>query len=67
MMAVAAAGSVGDTIAPSVKAIAQGRPIISCAIRATTAAVARTRPTADMEMTRASSRRARRSAKKAEE
>ena len=66
MIAVAAAGSVGDTIAPSAKDIAQGSPISSCPMTATAAAVARTSPIADSEMTLASARRARRSAKKAD-
>ena len=67
MIAVAAAGSVGATIAPRAKDIAHGSPISSCPMTATTAAVARTSPIADSEMTRASSRSARRSTKKAEE
>lgn len=67
MIAVAAAGSVGETIAPSAKAIAQGRPISSCPMRATTAAVANTSPMAVNEMTRASARSARGSPKTAEE
>ena len=66
MIAVAAAGSVGETIAPSAKAIAQGRSISSCAITPTTAAVARVIPIALRAITRASARRLRRSAKKAE-
>ena len=66
MIAVAAAGSVGDTIAPSAKDIAHGSPISSWPMTATTAVVARTRPMAESEMTRASVRRARRSAKKAD-
>ena len=67
MIAVAAAGSVGETIAPSAKAIAHGRPISSCPMTATAAAVASTSPTAVNEITRASVRSARRSAKKADE
>ena len=67
MIAVAAAGSVGETIAPSAKDIAQGRPITSCAITPTAAAVAMVRPIALSEITRASARRLRRSAKKADE
>ena len=66
MIAVAAAGSVGETIAPRTNDIAQGRPISSCAITATAPAVASTSPIAVSEITRASARRLRRSAKKAE-
>ena len=40
MIWVAARGSVGDTIAPSVNAAAQGRPASSCATTATATAVA---------------------------
>ena len=67
MTAVAAAGSVGETIAPRTKEIAQGRSITSWAITATAPAVAMTSPIADSEITRASVRRVRRSAKKAAE
>ena len=66
MIAVAAAGSVGETIAPSANDIAHGNPITSCPITATAPAVARTSPIADNEITRASERRDRRSAKNAE-
>ena len=66
MIAVAAAGSVGETIAPSANDIAHGRWITSCAITPTTAAVARVRPIALSTITRASFRRVRRSAKKAD-
>ena len=66
MIAVAAAGSVGETIAPSAKDIAHGRPITSCAITPTQAAVTVSGPTALSTITRASARRLRRSAKKAD-
>jgi hypothetical protein len=66
MTAVAAAGSVGETIAPSAKAIAQGRSSTSWPMTATTPVVAITRPIALKPMTRASWRSARRSAKKAD-
>ena len=68
MIAVAAAGSVGETIAPSAKDIAHGRPISSCAITATTAAVASTSPIADSEIDpRVRPAALRRSAKNADE
>jgi len=52
---VAAIASVGETIAPMVKATAQEIPsIASCAITATALAVASTRPTASREMARRS-------------
>src|SRR4051794_39044891 len=66
MTAVAAAGSVGETIAPRTNAIAHGRSSTSWAITATMPVVARTRPIALSAMTRASWRRVRRSAKTAE-
>lgn len=60
MMALAAKGSVGETIAPSAKAAAHGNPSTAvCAITATTAVVAATRPTAFSEMARTFSRRSR--------
>ena len=63
--AVAAAGSVGETIAPSTNDMAHGSPMSSWAITATTTAVAITRPMAVSEMTRASVRSVPRSAKNA--
>ena len=66
MIAVAAAGSVGDTMAPRANDIAQGSPISWWPMTATAAVVARTSPMACREMTRASARSARRSAKKAD-
>ena len=60
-IAVAAAGSVGETIAPRAKETAQGRPITWWATTPTTAAVANVRPIAFRVMTLASERRARRS------
>jgi hypothetical protein len=65
MIAVAAAGSVGDTIAPSAKLTAHGSPTTSWAMNPTAAVVASTSPIAFSEMTRASSRSARRSVKNA--
>ena len=67
MIAVAAAGSVGETIAPSAKAIAHGRSISSWPMTATATVVAMTRPIADRAMTRALSRSERRSPKNADE
>jgi hypothetical protein len=64
--AVAAAGSVGETIAPRTNDIAQGRPITSWAMRAIATAVAITSPIAFSEITRASARSVRRSTKNAE-
>ena len=58
---------MGETIAPRTNDIAQGKSISSCAITATTAAVTITSPIALSEITRASVRKARRSAKKAAE
>ena len=54
MIAAAASGSVGETIAPSTKAAAQDRPAMSaCAAQATAHIVASTRAT----VLRASARR----------
>ena len=61
MIAVAAAGSVGETIAPSAKDTAQGRSITSWAATPTTAAVASVNPIELRAITRVSSRSARRS------
>ena len=59
-MAVAASGSVGDTIAPSANAAGQLMPsTIAWATTATATVVARTSPTADSEIARASARRSR--------
>ncbi len=65
MIAVAATGSVGETIAPSANAIGQERPITSCPSTATEPMVARTRPIESIEIARRSLRSARRSEKKA--
>ena len=65
MIAVAATGSVGETIAPSTNAIAHGKPITSCAMTATATVVASTRPTASRVIGRRFERRALRSEKKA--
>ena len=65
MMAVAATGSVGETIAPSANAIAQGSPITSCPTTATAPIVRSTRPIAVIEIARRSALSARRSEKKA--
>jgi hypothetical protein len=43
-MAVAATGSVGETIAPKTNAAAQGRPTSRCATEATVRVVSSTRP-----------------------
>ena len=67
MIAVAATGSVGETIAPSAKAIGQESPITSWPITATTPIVASTRPIASSEIGRRLLRSARRSEKKAAE
>ena len=53
-MAVAATGSVGETIAPSANAIAQGSPITSCPTTATAPIVRSTRPIAVIEIARRS-------------
>ncbi len=65
MIWVAASGSVGDTIAPSVNAAAQGRPTIWWATTATAAAVAITSPTERRVIERASRRTSRREVKNA--
>jgi hypothetical protein len=67
MIAVAAAGSVGETIAPSAKAIGQVRSSSSCPMTAIAPTVTSTRPIALSAMTRASARSACRSAKNAAE
>src|SRR3954463_15828428 len=66
MTAVAAAGSVGETIAPRTKAIAHGRSRTSWPMTATMPVVASTSPMALNAITRASWRSALRSEKKAE-
>ena len=67
-IAVAATGSVGATIAPSVNAAAHERPPISSwATTATAHIVASTRPIAAIEIARASRRSSCRLAKKAAE
>jgi hypothetical protein len=43
-MAVAATGSVGETIAPRTNAAAHGRPTSRCATKATVMVVSNTRP-----------------------
>jgi hypothetical protein len=59
-MAVAASGSVGDTIAPSVNAAAHDRPPTRvCATAATALMVANTSPTASKVIARVSARRSR--------
>ena len=65
MIAVAATGSVGETIAPSAKASGHERPITSCATTATAPIVRSTRPTAAREIPRRSARSDLRSAKNA--
>ena len=67
MIAVAATGSVGETIAPSAKASAQLKPSTSWAMTPTIAVVASTSPIAVIEIARRSVLKARRSLKKAEE
>ena len=67
MIAVAATGSVGETIAPSANAIAHGKPITSWATTADRAGRVSTSPIAAIEIARASSRSARRSLKNAAE
>ena len=64
-IAVAATGSVGETIAPSAKATAQGRPMSSCPSTPTTQVVTNTNPIEVSDSARASARSARRSAMKA--
>ena len=59
-IAVAASGSVGETIAPSAKAAAQGSPsIVACATTATASIVSSTSPIALSVMPRAFRRRSR--------
>ena len=65
MIAVAATGSVGETIAPSAKASGHESPIASCPITATAPIVRSTRPIDAIEIARRSLRSARRSEKKA--
>ncbi len=67
MIAVAAAGSVGETIAPSTNETGHGSPIRWWAISATATIVSSTSPIALSAITRASARRLRRSPKKADE
>ena len=60
MIAVAASGSVGDTIAPSANAAAHGSPAIAaCATTATSTVVTSTSPTALRVIARMSARRSR--------
>ena len=64
-MALAASGSVGETIAPSANAAGQLMPSTTAwATTATATMVARTSPTADSEIARASARRSRGEEKK---
>jgi hypothetical protein len=64
-MAVAASGSVGETMAPSANAAGQPSPSMAAwATTATAAAVTRTSPTAAAEIARASARRSRGEEKK---
>lgn len=65
MMAVAATGSVGDTIAPRAKAIGHERSSTVCPTTATSTIVSSTRPTEVSDSARAYPRSARRSEKKA--
>jgi hypothetical protein len=65
MIAVAATGSVGETMAPSANASGHDIPITSCATTATVPIVSSTRPIDAIEIPRRSSRSARRSEKKA--
>jgi hypothetical protein len=64
-IAVAATGSVGETIAPSAKATAHGKSMSTWPTTATTQVVSRTSPIEVSERARASARSARRSAKNA--
>src|SRR5918996_2899231 len=65
-MAVAASGSVGETIAPSTNALDQGRPSTSsCATTATPTLVAATSPIASNEIERVLARRSRSEVKNA--
>ncbi len=66
-MALAATGSVGETIAPSTTADAHGRPATWCMTTATTAVVAMTRPIASRPIGRRFARRSRSDVKKADE
>lgn len=67
-IALAASGSVGETIAPRTKATAQGMPsIIVWATTATVTMVASTSPMASVEIVRRSRRRSRSDEKKAAE
>jgi hypothetical protein len=67
MIAVAATGSVGETIAPSAKASGQDRPITAWPTTATVQAVISTRPSASSEIGRRFVRSDRRSEKNAAE
>jgi len=58
-MAVAATGSVGETIAPSTKATGHASPMTTCATSATLTIVASTSPTASNEIGRRFARRSR--------
>src|SRR5215216_43284 len=58
-MAVAATGSVGETMAPSTKATGHESPTAQCAIPATTSIVSTTRPTERSPMGRTLARRSR--------
>ena len=64
-IAVAAIGSVGETIAPSVNAAAHGSPTTSCATTATATVVASTSPIASRPIGRMFVRRSRSEVKKA--
>lgn len=67
-IAVAAKGSVGETIAPSAKAAAHGRPsTTACMTTATVTVVASTSPMASVEIVRRSARRSRSEEKNAVE
>ena len=68
MIAVAASGSVGATIAPRANAAAQGRPsTIAWATTATAKVVTRTSPIESIEIARRSARRSRSDEKNAAE
>ena len=67
VISVAASASVGETIAPRVKATAQGRPIQACATTATAAMVVATSPKASSVIGRLFWRRSRSEVKKAPE
>ncbi len=64
-IAVAATGSVGETMAPRANATAQGRPMSSWPTTATAQVVASTNPIEVSDNARALARSVRRSAKKA--